>query len=193
MGAEVAAQYAAVAAGQQQEYAAINPYEQAAIFNQYHVPMQENYFDEDAAYHMGGGLRRSSPLNFIGSAFGLGRSGSRERFARAGSPAYFHQYRSGSPAHYRRRSRSRDLIQSQSSSPVSFIPPVSSSPADIARRLQRAQLSQDLQLMEKYRRYQEEMMLGNAAQFTPQYHQFQMPYYSMNPTLQQPLMYSFYY
>ncbi|CAF2706383.1 unnamed protein product [Rotaria sp. Silwood2] len=195
MGAEAAARYVALASREQQAYAAINPYEQAAMYNQHHVPMVvgQNYIDEAAEYQIGGNPRRSSPLNFIASPFGLGRSGSREHFSRAGSPAHFHQYQPGSPAHYHQRSHSPELIRSRPSSPVPFIPPVRSTPADVARRLQRAQLSQDLQRMERYERRQEEMMLANGAQFVPQYQQVQMPYYSMNPMLQQPQMYPYYY
>ncbi|CAF0847457.1 unnamed protein product [Rotaria sordida] len=203
MGAEVAARYLASVESENQAYGAINPYEQIDMYNRYYVPMsiEENYFDEGAKFPMGGYLQHSPPLNFIAPSLGSYRSRSHkpyfnssgDYFSRAGSPTYFDRYRSSSPAHYRQQSLSPQLIRSGSSSHVPFIPPVSSSPADIARRLQRAQLSQDIQRMGRYQGHQQEIMLTNAGQFVPEYQQSQMPYYSMNPITQQPQMYPFYY
>jgi hypothetical protein len=56
-----------------------------------------------------------------------------------------------------------------------------STPADVERRMQRAQLSQELQSMEREQRYQQGMTLTNSAPFTPPWQSLQQPFYSMNP------------
>jgi hypothetical protein len=163
------------------------------------------------------GIRRSSSReryanrardNFV-------RAGSPVRFnqVRAGSPVYFTQDRPGSPVKFRRRPASPGLLQARAPSPLHFVqsepispplpfaqPPRSTSP-DVARRLYRAQLSQDLQRIEKQQKHQQEMLMLTQMQSLPQYQQVQQPYYpTMNshvslpayPMMQQPQTYSFY-
>lgn len=144
-----------------------------------------------------------------------------DRFVGNGSPVHFAEQPLGSPAKFRRRPGSPGFIPSRPSSPYHFAgqeripsplrfgsPNRSSSPLqfaqhsrpgspDVIRRLQRAQLSQDLQRVEREQRRQQELMMMNPAQFLPQYQPIQQPYYSMgNPDVYmpayQPQMYSYY-
>ena len=151
---------------------------------------------------------------------------SKERFFEGGSPARFGDQPPGTPIKYRRRPASPELVRSRPSSPYNFIsqermaspihfapPERSASPMhlpprshpnspDVIRRLHRAQVSQDIQRMEREQRLQQEMMLMNPNPFMPQYPQPPDAYYSLmnsNPYLQaypslpqQPPMYSYF-
>jgi hypothetical protein len=136
------------------------------------------------------GSRPTSPYQF----------GRRER---SSSPYQFgRRERSSSPYHYVQQEQSPPtyhyVTEERTSSPQRFIPVTRSSPADVARRLQLAQLSQELQYAERQQRRQQESMMSLPAQFNTQY---QQPYYPvMNTNLnmqgysmtQQAPMYSFY-
>jgi hypothetical protein len=216
MGAEQAARYAARSSpGLRNPYGVIDPYEQEAIYGfppgYAHEPIpDENLFGQE----MDGEVRASSPLQFLSSALGIGRSrshdrysnGSFEHFNRPGSPHQFGQRPLGSPVKFRRRPQSPEFLQPRAGSPYHYVQeervpsPVHfarhSRPGspDVARRLHRAQVSRDLQHMEKQQRREQEMMMGYHMQFNPQYQQAQQPFYqSMNPwhSMQQQ-MYPFY-
>ncbi len=219
MAAESAARYVAA---QSMPYAAMDPTGQQGIYS---YPQAEENFDE---------VRASSPLKFIASVFGIGRSRSREpraakskeRFFEMGSSVPFRERPPGTPTKYRRRPASPEIVRSRPSSPFNFIqqerhaspihfvpperasspvnipPPSHPNSPDVIRRLQRAQLSQDLQRIEREQRRQQEMMLMNSTPFIPQYQQVPDPYYSLinsNPYIQgypslqqQPQFYSYY-
>lgn len=233
MGAEAAARYAASAAQGQDSYDVNGFIEEPTIYGIPYNPVaiDENYPNEELE-EINNDVRRSSPLQFLASALGVGRPKSRhrrreasnERFGRRGSPANFHRRAIGSPAHFNERPYSPVMVRSRPSSPYqfvpverpsspynfrpekrassphNFIPKVHSTPADVARRLQRAQLSQDLQNIEKQQRFQQDMIMANPVGLPPQYHLPQLPYYSMNgypniqhhPMMQQGPMYSYY-
>jgi hypothetical protein len=221
MGAEAAAQYVTRRSRSQSPYAEINAAEQEAIYGFPQVPIGE----ENAIYEIPsdelGEVRTSSPLKFLASVLGIGRSSSRERYAnramdnfvRAGSPEHFNQRRPGTPVKFRRRPASPELLQPRASSPyhfvqqervpspLHFVPPSRSASPDVIRRLQRAQLSQDLQHIERQQRRQQEMLMINPIQYMPPYQQMQQPFYPMMnpninfqayPMIHQPQMYSFY-
>jgi len=225
MAAEAAAKYVVEQARSQSPYAAISPDEQEAIYGYPHVPIQiqgENSFYEIPENESKERFRASSPLKFIASALGIGRSRSRERYAnrsrnnfvRTGSPVNFNQRPPGTPGQSRRRAASPEIVQPRASSPLRFVQservpsPLhftqQSHPGspDVARRLYRAQLSQELQRIEReQRRQQEMMMMMNPLPYIPQYEQVQQPYYPLinsNFNLQaysmpqQPQMYSYY-
>jgi len=224
MAAEAAAKYVVARARSQSPYGAIDPAQQDAIYGYPHS--QIHIVGEDPSYEIpenesNDRFRASSPLKFIASALGIGRSRSRERkanrsknkFVRAGSPVNFIQRPPGTPSKFRRRAASPESMQARAPSPLQFVQsePVPSllhftqqshpgSP-DVARRLYRAELSQELQRIEREQRRQEEMMMMNPLQYIPQYQQVQQPYYPLinsNFNLQaysmpqQPQMYSYY-
>ena len=108
---------------------------------------------------------------------------------RASSPYHLQNQRSSSPHHSAPQERIPSSSQfahaSRRSSPYHF-EHQSSSTSDVARRLQRAQLSQDLQRTERQRREEEIMMMTNLVQYDPLYQQAQQLFHSMipNPNLQ---------
>jgi hypothetical protein len=224
MAAEAAVKYVAARARSQSPYAGIDLAKQEAIFgspySQIHI-VEENPFYEIPENESDEQVQASSPLKFIASALGFGRSRSRERYAnrsrnnfvRAGSPVNFNQHPPGTPVKSRRRAASPELVQARAPSPLHFVQServpsplhftqqsYPTSP-DVARRLHRAQLSQELQRIEREQRRQHEMMMMNSLPYIPQYQQVQQPYYPLinsNVNLQaysmpqQPQMYSYY-
>jgi hypothetical protein len=119
---------------------------------------------------------------------------------RPGSPYHFvQQERVPSPHHFQQKERASSPYhfapQERAPSPLQFAQHSRPGSPDVARRLQRAQLSQDLQRMEKHQRREQEMMM--EMQFNQQ---AQQPFYplmnsngNMHPwhSMQQP-MYSYY-
>jgi hypothetical protein len=221
MGAEAAARYVSAQSMSPNPYALINSAEQQAPYGYPQVPIGEGDFsDEIVQNELPEEPPASSPLRFIASALGIGRSKSRERrayrsddhFVRAGSPMHFNQGRPGTPVKFRRRPSSPEIVRSRASSPYHFgqqerVPsPLHFSQSqpgspEVARRLQRAQFSQQLQQLERQQRRQQDLIMINPGQFIPQYQQVQQPYYSLinsNPNIhaysmiQQPEMYSYY-
>jgi len=225
MGAEQAARYAALLSRTQSPYAANNLRRQEGAYSIPHVSgsrQEGDAFHEIYGPESGEKVPSSSPLNVIASALGMDRIRRRNRtsrstmnnFVRTGSPG-------GSPLHFGSRSNSPEMIQSRSSSPYQFSPiepvpsplhfaqsermpsplnftqqPSLASP-DVARRMERARLSQELQQLEKQQRLQQSMM-NYTAMFAPQYPQGQQPFYPMMNTygnnqaysmMQQPQMY----
>lgn len=196
MGAEQAARLVALQARSGSPFAGMHDPHMPYI-----VPDDEvEYYDEP---------RASSPLQFIANALGVGRSrssrrfadGGMEHFSRPGSPAHFASA-PGTPIKYRRRAHSPEIVRSRPASPMHFVPaervpsplhfaahPRAASP-DVARRMRRAQLSQELQQAERMQRQQHDaMMLG----YPVQYPAMQTGYYPMvNPLIQQPQMYAYY-
>lgn len=200
IGAEQAAQYAASRSRPQSPYAARRGSGQEDIYGYPRV-----LSEEDLGYQIVGDdfvekPPKSSPLNFIGSLFGISRSSSRERYAnrrmdnivRPGSPAHFNQLPPGTPIKYRRRAASPEFLQARVPSPLHFAQQPQLGSPDVARRYHRAQVSQDIQQLERQQRQQQEMMMLNQLQCGPQYQQIQQPYFEAYPMIQQPQIYSYY-
>ena len=115
---------------------------------------------------------------------------------RAGSPYHFAgQERIASPFHFAAPERPSSPLQfahrSRPSSPLQFAHRSRPGSPDVIRRLQRAQLSQDLQHLERQQRREQELMMMNPVQFAPQYPPVQQPYYPMGNGYQ-PQMFSYY-
>ncbi|UJR37808.1 hypothetical protein I4U23_030498 [Adineta vaga] len=207
MGAEQAARLVALQARGQSPYAGMDNGSVPYIVDDDDPYAGAEYVQEQ---------RSSSPFQFIANALHIGRSRSRRQFPdreveniiRPGSPAHFAHSLPGTPVRYRRRAMSPELIGSRPSSPFQFVQseripsPVHfvqrSRPAspDVARRFQRAQLSQQIQQAEKQQREQQEMMMmmnNYPGQYMSQYPQSQQPFYPLiNSMVQQPQMYSYY-
>jgi hypothetical protein len=199
MGAESAAQYVVAQSMPSNPYAATDP---TGYQTTYGYPESEENFDEVRASSP---FKFMATLLGIGRSKSRERhtAKSKERFIEAGSPVKFRDQPPGTPTKYRRRPASPEIVHSRPSSPfhftqqerlasplhfapserlsspVHFAPPSHPNSPDVIRRLQRAQLSQDLQRIEREQRRQQELMLMNSVPFIPQYQQVPDPYYSM--------------
>ena len=215
MGAEAAARFVA-----QNPYPGNNAYRARDVYAA--VPMaDENPYEEMYDEPPAPVRRSSSSLNMFRSAFGLNRSGSRERFANdsfdryvgAGSPQHFVRRsrpaspelmhpRAASPHLFAERERGSPQIhyvQSRAPSPLRFNSRPRASSPEIFRRLERAQLSQDLQNAGREQRRRENMIGAYPAQYMAP---FQQPFYPMMNfnanqgggwnMMQQPQIYSYF-
>lgn len=196
MGAEAAAQYVIERSRPSSPYAAMQAPGQEDIYGYPQAQLDATGIYEVPSDEYSGERRRSGPLNFIGSLFGISRSGSRERYHKEPSNNFLPRRPPppGTPIKYRRRPGSPALVQSRVPSPVHFAQNSVPNSPDVARRLQRAQYSQDLQQLERQQRVQEELFMFNQPQFYPQYQQIlQQPYFPSYPLMQQaPAIYSYY-
>ena len=124
------------------------------------------------------------------------RAGSPEQFARAGSPENFARSVRGSPVHFEARPGSPYLIPHSDPipSPIPFMSPaeehilrpvtprvgvVSSTPADVARRMHRAQVSQDLQRIEQQQRFHASLIQATPLAYRTPYASLPPQYYPM--------------
>lgn len=217
MGAESAARFVASRSSSPAPYAGMDPYGQEGIYG-YPVNVEDNY-DEGSASSP---LRAVASVFGLGrskSRERRSRHRSTDRFVGNGSPVHFAEQPLGSPVKFRRRPGSPGMMQPRAgspyhfagqervSSPIHFVPHEGAaspprhlahsrpSSPDVIRRLQRAQLSQDLQHLERQQRRQQEFMMVNPIQYAPQYQPVQQPYYPMangySPAYQ-PQIFSYY-
>lgn len=131
-----------------------------------------------------------------GSPEQFARAGSPDQFVRSGSPEHFARSVRGSPVHFGARPGSPYLIPHSDPipSPIPFMPPVeehlvrpvtphvgvvSSTPADVARRMHRAQVSQDLQRIERQQRFHASLIQANPLAYRTPYASLPPQYYSV--------------
>ena len=218
MGAEAAARYVAQAAADEEAGYGLPPiYLDAPVMTSDELEEDVRSSSPLNFLRSALGLSRSRSGQRLsnGSPDRFRRAGSPDHFGHRslGSPVHFHRrphspehfaYHSlGSPERLRRRPHSPELVRSRPSSPYLFgrherVPsplhfPLQSRPSspDVIRRMQRAQLSQDLQRMEKQQRHQQDAMMAYQQQLS-------YPLINSNADLQawgmmqQQPMYSFY-